>query len=149
MTPNTGSCCAAQRARLETCVPTKPNLSPDKLERFARRLYRRWVRAGAFALEYCVVAASMRFGIEERRLRYVVEDLRNGRAGLVRLLARARRTARSRLRGDIEAAVIQLAHTFPHHSVVRLTKDVRHAGYNIGRTTVMRILKRCGVQRAS
>ena len=145
----TGSRCAVQRARLETCVPTKPNLSPDKLERFARRLYRRWVRAGAVALEHHIAAASAQFGISDRELRYVVDDLRSGRAGLLRLLARARRTARWRLRGDIEAAVIQLAHTFPHHSVVRLTKDVRHAGYHIGRTTVMRILKRCGVRRAS
>lgn len=119
----------------------------DRLERYALKLWRRWLRMARYALKTTRFDAQLRYRIRNHHeVRKAVEDVLAGREGLVHMLARARRTARSRLTARIESEVIRAALSVSigdgREAIARV---VRRAGYSVGGSTVRRILMRRGM----
>lgn len=119
----------------------------DRLERYAQRLWRRWLRVARYAEETTVVDAMLRFRIaHHQEVRRALDDVRAGRVGLVRMLARARRTARRRMQARIEREVIRAALSVgAGQGREAIARVVRRAGYGVGASTVRRVLMRRGL----
>ena len=118
----------------------------DRFERYARCLWRRWLRAARYAQEYSVVDAALRYRLRhEREVRNAVRDVQAGREGLVYMLSRARRVARKRLRKEVEDLVIHVAFSLPGGGRETLANAVRRAGYAVSPSTVRRALLRHGL----
>lgn len=119
----------------------------DRLERYAQRLWRRWLRVARYAEETTMVDAMLRFRIaHHQEVRRALDDVRAGRVGLVRMLARARRTARRRMQARIEREVIRVALSVgAGQGRETIARAVRRAGYGVGASTVRRILMRRGL----
>lgn len=119
----------------------------DWLERYALKLWRRWLRMAHYALRTTRFDAQLRYRIDNHQeVRKAVEDVLAGREGLVHMLARARRTARSRLKARIESEVIRAALSVSAgEGREAIARVVRRAGCGVGDSTVRRILQRRGM----
>lgn len=120
----------------------------DRLERYALKLWRRWLRMAHYALRTTRFDAQLRYRIDNHQeVRKAVEDVLAGREGLVHMLARARRTARSRLQAQIEREVIRAALSVSAgQGREAIARAVRRAGYGVGASTVRRVLERRGMR---
>jgi len=116
----------------------------DRLERYALKLWRRWLRMARYAQRTTRFDAQLRYRIQNHQeVRKAVEDVLAGREGLLHMLARARRTARSRMRARIESEIIRAAMSMSvGEGREAIARVVRRAGYGIGRSMVRRVLKR-------
>ena len=120
----------------------------DRLERYARNLWRRWLRAARYARRTTVLDAQLRYRLHSvLEVRNAVRDVLAGREGWAHMLVRARRTARCRLRRDIERRIVELATTMPvrTHGRHSLAAAVRRAGYGVSPSMVRRVLVRRGL----
>ena len=119
----------------------------DRLERCALKLWRRWLRMARYALKTTRTDALLRYRIQNRQeVSKAVEDVLAGREGLVHMLVRARRTARSRMRARIESEVLRAAMSVGvGEGREAIAKVVRRAGYHVGASTVRRVLERRGL----
>jgi len=117
----------------------------DRYEREAQRLWRRWFRAARYALKTTDVDARLRYRFRDHQeVRKAVRDVLAGRTGWVYMLDRARRTARVRLRREVEDLVLRMAFSMPMFGRERLANAVRRAGYAVSPSTVRRMLVRRG-----
>lgn len=100
-----------------------------------------------YALRTTLVDAMLRYRIaHHREVRMAVEDVTAGREGLTRMLERARRATRRRLRDQIEREVIRAALSVgAGQGRETIARVVRRAGYGVGGSTVRRILMRRGL----
>ena len=119
----------------------------DRLERCALKLWRRWLRMARYALKTTRTDALLRYRIQNHQeVSKAVEDVLAGREGLVHMLVRARRTARSRMRARIESEVLRAAVSVGvGEGREAIARVVRRAGYCIGASTVQRVLTRRGM----
>jgi|GEM_PF-1953887 len=119
----------------------------DRLERCALKLWRRWLRMARYALKTTRTDALLRFRIRNHQeVSKAVEDVLAGREGLVHMLVRARRTARSRMRTRIESEVVRVAMSIGVGSGrAVIARVVERAGYRVGGSTVRRVLERRGL----
>ena len=119
----------------------------DRLERCALKLWRRWLRMARYALKTTRTDALLRFRIRNHQeVSKAVEDVLAGREGLVHMLVRARRTARSRMRTRIESEVVRVAMSIGVGSGrTVIARAVERAGYRVGDSTVRRVLERRGL----
>jgi len=119
----------------------------DRLERCALKLWRRWLRMANYALRTTRFDAQLRYRIRNHQeVRKAVEDVLAGREGLVHMLARARRTARRRMRDRIEREVIRAAMSMSvGEGREAIARVVRRAGYGVGGSMVKRVLTRRGM----
>jgi len=119
---------------------------PDRLERYAQCLWKRWLRAARYAQETSVVDAVLRYRMKDHQeVRKAVRDVVAGREGLVYMLLRARKAARYRLRKEVEDVAIRIAFAMPTGGGGAIAEKVRKAGYVVSRTTINRILVRRGL----
>ena len=119
---------------------------PDRLERYARCLWRRWLRAARYAQHTSVVDALLRYRLaDHQEVRKAVRDVQAGPEGLSYMLQRARKTARYRLRHEVEDLAIRIAFTMPAGGRGALAERVRRAGYAVSPSTVRRVLVRRGL----
>ncbi len=119
---------------------------PDRLERYARCLWKRWLRAARYAQQTSVVDALLRYRLNDHQeVRKAVRDLVAGPEGLVYMLHRARKAARYRLREEVEDVAIRVAFAMPAGGGGVIAEKVRKAGYAVSRTTIQRILERRGL----
>ena len=119
----------------------------DRLERCALKLWRRWLRMARYALRTTRTDALLRYRIQNHQeVTKAVEDVLAGREGLLHMLARARRTARSRMRARIESEVLRAAMSIGvGEGREAIARVVRRAGYGVGASTVRRVLERRGL----
>ncbi|MBV1861568.1 MAG: hypothetical protein KUG77_24330 [Nannocystaceae bacterium] len=118
----------------------------DHIERFAQRLWRRWLRAARYALETTPMDAMLRYRFaDHKEVRNAVRDVLEGREGLVYMLHRARRAARNRLRPEIENLAIRLAFSMPAGGRGTLARAAARAGYAVSPSTIRRMLLRRGL----
>ncbi|MBV1858594.1 MAG: hypothetical protein KUG77_09305 [Nannocystaceae bacterium] len=129
---------------------------PDRLERYARYLWKRWLRAARYAQQTSVVDAVLRYRLKDHQeVRKAVRDVLAGPEGLVYMLHRARKAARYRLKHEVEDLAIRIAFSMPMGSRDAIAKAVRRAGYAVSPSTIRRVLvrrglwARGGVERAS
>ncbi len=129
---------------MSRCAVTRTPASKDKLERYARRLWARWLRAVRAAdTAPSMAEVGRRYGLlhkDIQRARRMLDEPR----GMVRLLQRARRAAPRRLRAEMEAAVLHLARAEPQWGRKRLARAVRDRGFAVCPMTVRRVLRRRG-----
>ena len=119
---------------------------PDRLERYARCLWKRWLRAARYAQQTSVVDALLRYRFKDHQeVRKAVRDVVAGRDGLAYMLLRARKAARYRLRNEVEDVAIRIAYAMPAGGGGVIAEKVRMAGYSVSRSTIRRILVRRGV----
>ena len=119
---------------------------PDRLERYARCLWKRWLRAARYAQQTSVVDALLRYRFKDHQeVRKAVRDVVAGPEGLVYMLHRARKAARYRLREEVEDVAIRIAFAMPAGGRGVIAEKVRKAGYAVSRSTIHRILVRRGV----
>ncbi len=116
----------------------------DRIERHARRLFRRWQRAvrvaesGAESAEVC------------RRYKLKRKDVQRARRilagvdGASELWARAKRAAPRRLSAVIETAVLDLSCREPQWGRKRLARAMADRGLSVCPMTVRRVLRRNG-----
>ena len=124
----------------------------DRLEHYARNLWKRWLRAAHYAQRTTPVDAQLRYRLHSvLEVRNAVRDVLAGREGWAHMLVRARRTARCRLRLDIERRIMKLAMTMPvlTHGRHSLAAAVRRAGYGVSPSMVRRVLVRRGLWGSS
>jgi len=120
---------------------------PDRLERYARCLWKRWLRAARYAQQTSVVDALLRYRFKDHQeVRKAVRDVVAGPEGLVYMLHRARKAARYRLRSEVEDVAIRIAFAMPAGGGSAIAQRVRKAGYVVSRSTIQRILVRRGVR---
>ena len=118
----------------------------DHIERFAQRLWRRWLRAAHYALKTTPIDAMLRCRLtSHREVHNAVRDVCDGREGLVYMLQRARRAARNRLRLEIEDLAIRLAFSMPAGGRGTLARAAARAGYAVSPSTIRRMLVRRGL----
>lgn len=114
----------------------------NRCEALAKRLFRRWVRAVAFARSgVSHAAAYRRYGLRRNEFREAFFDLDEPR-GEVRLWRRAKRTAVRRLEQEIAAVAIRVSVSFPDWGRDRVARAVRERGFAVGASTVRRMLLR-------
>jgi len=119
---------------------------PDRLERYARCLWKRWLRAARYAQETSVVDAVLRYRMKDHQeARKAVRDVVAGPERLVDMLHRARKSARHRLRNEVEDIAIRIAFAMPAGDGGVIAEKVRKAGYVVSRSTIKRILVRRGL----
>ena len=119
--------------------------SRDRFERMAQRLWRRWYRAALYAREHSRVDAMLRFRLHDyKETRGAMRDVMRGEEGLAYMLTRARRVARLRMRRKTEDLLIRLAHELPTAGRHQLAAAALKRGYDVGASTVRRVLQRCG-----
>ena len=119
---------------------------PDRLERYAQCLWKRWLRAARYAQETSVVDAVLRYRMKDHQeVRKAVRDVVAGPDGLVYMLHRARRAARIRLKDKVEDLAIRAALSMPVGSRDAIAKVVQQAGYAVSPSTIRRVLVRRGL----
>jgi len=119
---------------------------PDRLERYARCLWKRWLRAARYAQRTSVVDAVLRYRMKDHQeVRKAVRDVVSGPEGLVYMLHRARKATRYRLRSEVEDVAIRIAFAMPTGGGGAIADKVREAGYAVSRSTIQRILIRRGL----
>ncbi|MGH1348565.1 MAG: hypothetical protein ACRBN8_43870 [Nannocystales bacterium] len=134
------------RREQETCAQVMKTEQPDRLERYARWLWKRWLRAAHYAQKTSVVDALLRYRFNDHQeVRKAVRDVVAGPEGLVYMLHRARRAARYRLREEVEDIAIRIAFAMPAGGGGVIAEKVRKAGYAVSRSTIRRIMVRRGV----
>jgi hypothetical protein len=119
---------------------------PDRLERYARRLWKRWLRAARYAQETSVVDALLRYRFKDHQeVRKAVRDVIAGPEGLAYMLHRARKAARYRLKDEVEDLATRVAIAMPMGSRNVIAKAVQRAGYAVSPSTIRRVLVRRGL----
>ncbi|MGH1348911.1 MAG: hypothetical protein ACRBN8_45685 [Nannocystales bacterium] len=119
---------------------------PDHLERYARCLWKRWLRAARYAQQTSVVDAVLRYRFKDHQeVRKAVRDVVAGPEGLIYMLRRARKAARYRLKNEVEDLAIRIAFSMPTGSRDAIAKAVRQAGYAVSPSTIRRVLLRRGL----
>lgn len=119
---------------------------PDRLERYARCLWKRWLRAARYAQQTSVVDALLRYRFKDHQeVHKAVRDVEAGSEGLLYMLLRARKTARYRLKEQVEDLAIRIAFAMPAGSRGAIAERVRRAGYAVSPSTVRRVLVRRGL----
>ena len=119
---------------------------PDRLERYARCLWKRWLRAARYAQQTSVVDALLRYRFKDHQeVRKAVRDVVAGPEGLVYMLHRARRAARHRLKNEVEDRAIRIAFSMPTGTRDSIAQAVRRAGYAVSPSTIRRVLVRRGL----
>ncbi len=116
----------------------------DKLEQYARRLFRRWQRAvrDAVWMDVSMGEVARRYGLPLKDVKIARRTLRE--KGAVALLERARRTARRRMASQVESAVLHLSCIEPQWGRKRLAKELHRRGYCVCPMTTRRVLVRHG-----
>ena len=119
---------------------------PDRLERYARYLWKRWPRAARYAQQTSIVDALLRYRFKDHQeVRKAVRDVLAGPKGLVYMLHRARKVARHRLKDEVEDIAIRIAFAMPVGRGSAIAERVQNAGYVVSRSTIPRILVRRGM----
>lgn len=119
---------------------------PDRLERYARCLWKRWLRAARYAQETSVVDALLRYRFKDHQeVRKAVRDVIAGPEGLVYMLHRARKAARYRLKEEVEDLAVRIAFATPFGGRDVIADKVRQAGYAVSPSTIRRVLMRRGL----
>ena len=93
-----------------------------------------------------MVDALLRYRFKDHQeVRKAVRDVLAGREGLLYMLQRARKTARYRLRDEVEDVAIRVAFAMPAGGRGVIAEKVRKAGYAVSRSTIQRIMVRRGL----
>lgn len=118
----------------------------DHLEHYARRLWKRWIRAARYALQTSSTDAMLRYRFAHvQEVRKAMRDLAAGRSGLLYMLSRARRVARNHLRTEVEALAVRLAYAMPLDGRDALARAAARAGWAVSPSTIRRVLVRRGL----